>query len=245
MNQKALPLLLLSCMMWVFFGACKDEQKDAYAKDETSSTYYPVGVKKYITYDVDSLVWNDTTCEETYRSARIRYTIADSFRDAQNRKSFRIETMLFDDTLGWQPRTVYYVTPTETGVEFMEGGNRFIKLSYPVEAGRSWQGNALIPVNDADLAYLSGWNYRYQDVGVRLSQGNKHYDSTVTVLQVDEQAGDPDSAPEEAASRLYGKEIYARNVGMIYREYTRWNYDPATTQCKKGFRIVMRAVDNN
>ncbi len=245
MNQKALPLLLISGMMWVFFGACKKEQKDAYAKDELSSTYYPVGVNKYITYDVDSLIWDDVACEEVYRYARIRYTIADTFRDAQNRKSYRIETLLFDDTLGWLPRAVYYVTPTETGVEYMEGGHRFIKLSYPVEAGRSWQGNALIPAADADLVYFSGWNYRYQDVGTRLSQGNKHYDSTVTVLQVDEQEGDPDTTPDEVASRLYGKEIYARNVGMIYREYIHWNYDPATAQCKKGFRVVMRAVDNN
>src|SRR5690606_25507708 len=118
----------------ILVSSCKKEDDEPYVKDPLSTSYYPVGVNKYITYDVDSLIWNDSTCEGTYKYQRIRYTIADTFPDEQNRTSFRIETMRFTDSTGWTPAEVYYVTPTASGVEFMEDGNRYIKLSYPVEA---------------------------------------------------------------------------------------------------------------
>jgi hypothetical protein len=237
-------LLLLTGMIFTAFISCKDKKDAPYQIDTSSSKYYPLAVNKYVVYDVDSLIWVDSTCDTIQTRYQIRYEIVDSFRDEQNRRSYRIETATRTDSAGWVPGAVYYVTPAANGVEYAEKGLQFIKLSYPIEEGRTWEGNALIPAHvDADLTYLAGWKYRYERVAAPYRSEIRGYDTTVTVIQVDQKEGDPKNT-EEYSSRMYGKEIYAYDVGLVFREFIRWSYDPATG-CRKGYHMVMREVAHN
>ena len=45
--------------------------------------------------------------------------------------------------------------------------------------------------------------------------------------------------------RTYAKEVYAYNVGMIYKEWTHWTYKPNHAQCVNGYSVIMRAIDYN
>jgi len=244
MNKKVFPLLLAG-IVFLALNSCKDKKESPYVVDELSTDYFPLAVNKYITYDVDSLVFNDSTCEEAHQKLLIRHTIVDSFRDKYNRRSFRVETRSRAESGDWKPGAVNYLTPLPDGLEYVENNLRFVKLVFPVEDGRTWQGNALNPATDNDLLFLAGWNYRYTNLGVPFTQNDKYYDTTFTVMQVDSTVGDPSKDPESFAMRLYGKEIYARKVGLVYKEFTYWTYDPATTKCKKGWKVIMKAVDFN
>jgi len=245
MNNKIYLLLLIAGGLFMTFVSCKDKKDAPYVVDDLSPEYYPLAVNKYVVYDVDSIIWNDSTCAREVRHFRMRYTIVDSFRDQQDRRSYRIEVAVQTDSAGWVPDAVCYVTPTSAGVEYSESGFRFIKLSYPIEEGHTWEGNALIPAReDGDLGYLAGWRYRYQDIGAPYG-ANAGYDSTVTVIQADKEEGDPGSNPDTYAYRLFSKEIYAHDVGLVYKEYTRVIYDPAESGCRKGFTVLMRAGDHN
>jgi hypothetical protein len=74
------------------------------------------------------------------------------------------------------------------------------------------------------------------------------------VNQVDRVENDPERIPEAYGSRTYGKEVFAEGIGMVYKEYIRWTYDPVAyfnndpdqpSRCRKGTGVVMRAVDHN
>ena len=174
------------------------------------------------------------------------YRVADTFTDVQNRPSFRIETLIrnWPDTT-WRHHRVLYATRTADQAEFVESELRFIKMVFPVTEGRLWKGNAYIKTGDSALTYFDNWNYRYTDLGVPFNTKEVIYNNTVTVEQVDVAENNPETLPNSFASRTFGKEIYALNIGMIYREYYRWTFDPTTTKCRRGAGVVMRAIDYN
>ena len=95
------------------------------------------------------------------------------------------------------------------------------------------------------FAYFKDWDYTYFRVGESYGTGEVKYDNTVTVVHADEAENSPEVFPNDYASRTLSKEVFAKDVGMVYREYIRWTYDPKTTHCRKGTGVIMRAVDHN
>jgi hypothetical protein len=168
----------------------------------------------------------------------------DTFRDNSLRLSYMINTQIRRaDTLPWRSGEVFYATPTETGLEVMQSNLRFLKLTFPIAHGKTWMGNSMIPAQDQDYQYLHDWTYRYQDFQRAFNTGKVEFQNTVTVMQHDEQQNDPETMPMAYAFRTYAKEVYAYDIGMVYKELTHWTYDPGTSQCRKGYSVIMRAVD--
>src|SRR5262249_18554506 len=103
-----------------------------------------------------------------------------------------------------------------------------------------------IPAADRDYVYMDGWNYKYINYDRDYDNGLSVYAKTVTVEQVDEQEGDPESMPTKYADKTFGKEVYAYGIGLVYREATHWVYDPAGgNACRKGYSVTLRAIDHN
>lgn len=245
MNKRFLPLLILSGLFLVSFFSCKKESDDKYANN-VSAGYFPLEVGHYVTYNVDSVIWNDFDCTIDTNHYQMRFTIADTFFDNASRKSYRIETSIRSgDTVSWNPGTVMYVTPTATGLEYVENNLRYIKLTYPIVEGNSWDGNSMILTNDQDYSFMAGWNYKYANYKQSYDQDGVSFDNTVTVNQVDETQNNPETQPNDYAYRTYSKEVYAYGIGMVYRAWTHWIYDPGVKTCRKGSSVVMRAVDHN
>src|SRR5690606_30340801 len=130
----------------------------------------------------------------------------------------------------WQHHNVEYVTNTYSRVEQVYNNQRFIKLVFPIEDGKQWDGNAFIPDGDQDLQYYLNWNYRYTNVDASYNNGKLNFDRTVTVEQVDERLNDPENLPTAYASRTYSKEIYGFGAGLIERHMIYWTYDPNTSK---------------
>jgi hypothetical protein len=116
-----------------------------------------------------------------------------------------------------------------------------------VAEGSSWNGNAYINTADQELQHFGNWNYRYESIGAAFNTGYKTYSNTVSVPAVDEAQNNPDDPAliDAYADRTLSKEVYAKDVGLVYREMTRWIYDPNIRRCRRGYSVVMRAADNN
>lgn len=236
-------MLALLCTAALF--SCKKENDDTYNGNATQA-YFPLQLGKYVVYNVDSTIWDDFSCLKKTNSYQMRYVVADTFRDNAFRMGYRIETFIRKkDTDPWQNHRVIYATATESRLEYHEENLKFIKLIYPVENGRTWDGNALLNTNDQDLQYFTGWTYAYQNVGQAYNNGEIEFDNTVTVTQTDETQNDPEAQPTAFAYRTYSKEVYGYGIGMVYKETYHWTYDPAVAQCRKGLGVIMRAVDHN
>lgn len=245
MIRKSLPFLLLALAFTVTMFSCK-KPDDRPAAPQAEQEYYPLEKGKWVLYEVDSTIWDDTFCIERFYNYQVMHRVADTFTDNQGRPSYRVETYIRkkvqDD---WTPHSVFYATNTKVTLEIVYDQLRYIKMVFPINDGTTWKGNNYILSKDPDYAYYGDWDYHYKNIKYPFNTGFKEFDNTVTVEHIDEAVGDPIVYPEEIASRTSSREVFASGVGMVYREYIRWTYDPATTKCRKGNGVVMRAVDHN
>lgn len=245
MIRKSLPFLLLALAFTVTMFSCK-KPDDRPAAPQAEQEYYPLEPGKWVMYEVDSTIWDDTFCVERTYHYQVMHRVADTFTDAQGRPSYRVEMYIRkkaeDD---WAAQSVFYVTNTKVTLEMVYDQLRYIKMVFPIHEGETWKGNNYILTKDPIYAFYDDWNYMYKNVQHSFNTGYKVFGNTVTVEHIDEAVGDVEVYPEEMASRTSSREVFASGVGMVYREYFRWTYDPSTTRCRKGNGVVMRAVDHN
>lgn len=245
MIKKSLPFLLLAFALNIALFSCR-KPDDKPAPPQAEQEYYPLEVGKYVIYDVDSTIYDDTFCVERFYNYQIMHIVADTFTDKLGRPSYRVDTRIRkrpEDE--WMTHEVFYATNTTATLEIVEHQLNFIKLVFPIANNTKWKGNSNIVTDDPTLKFYNDWTYEYRDVGVAFNNGLKEYENTVTVYQVDRADSDPDLFEEVAASRTKSWEVYASGIGMVHREYIRWSYDPQTTKCRKGVGVVMRAIDHN
>ena len=245
MIKKSLPFLLLAVVLTVAVFSCK-KADDVPAPPQAEQEYFPLEKGKWVIYDVDSTIWDDTFCIKRFYHYQIMHIVADTFTDDIGRLSYRIETRIRKKPEDeWQRQTTFYATNTKTELELVRDQLRFIKLVFPIVTGGSWEGNSYIQTNDPDFSFYKNWEYRYSNIEESFNTNFKVFDKTITVRAIDESVSDPELFENVSASRTKSVETYASGVGMIYREYIRWTYDPNTTKCRKGVGVVMRAVDHN
>jgi hypothetical protein len=243
MSRKILPALLLLFCFAAFF-ACKKSTTPA---GDPTKQYFPIKFGKSITYNVDSIYYIDSLCKQIEVTSQQMYSITDSFRDSQNRLSYLMNIYTRPNaTAGWQAQSVVYVTPTGNSIEYVQSTMRFIKLVFPVAANVTWAGNSEIEQVDSIYKAFSNWTYTYQNPQMAYNNGLVNYNNTVTVLEENDSLSNPTTDPAAPASRTFYQEVYAYNVGMVYREFTHWTYTPDSLgSCKKGYSVIMRAIDNN
>lgn len=226
MNQIKfyVKILLLS----IFVNGCKEDESST--PFITASDYYPTAVGKSWTYRMDSTGPFNFGAELITSSYHIKDSIAaDTFRDNNNRLVYTVLRFITDtlESNPWQYQLSYTVTPTSTGLELLDDKNlRFIKLITPVSEGKTWQGNSYIDTYSAGslFRYLDNWNYQYQNMGGTETIAGKTYENTITVFQRDETSPDLPFDPEFYQQRNYSKEIYARDIGLIYKEFLHWTW---------------------
>jgi hypothetical protein len=254
MNKKLLSFLFVAATLTASFFGCKKADEEPPVQPDYQS-YLPLQKDKYIIYNVDSTIWENELCVTVQRKYQIMYTVSDTFTDGQGRSSYRIDTRIRKNMEEpWEVQDVVYITSTKANTEFSQKGNTYIKLIYPIDENRTWKGNALVDVGDSSLSFYDNWDYRYVNIDQPFNTGEVVYNNTITVIQRDETINNPETLPDVDASRTYGKEVYANNIGMVYREFIRWTYDSKAwynndpnnpNKCRKGYGVVMRAVDHN
>ena len=220
----------------------------------------PLEVGKYAIYRLDSLNFYYYGQLDTTTSYLAKDSVEKSFTDGSGAQAWYV-TRYLSDTTGneWTTGETYTVTPKFQQVAVTEDNLRFVKLAAPVAEGFSWMGNSALPYNPytdffqfSDDSHLSlgQWSYTYQNAGQPYTLGGTQYDSTVTVMQVNDSINVPILDTKSFASRTYWVETYAKHVGLVYRHTEMWEYQPPTpdgTQSgyKIGFEVTMKLVSHN
>lgn len=243
MSKKILSGLLLVAICFVSFLSCKKENKNF---EDATRNYFPLKMGKYVTYAVDSVYYIDTTCTQYNVKSQMKYAITDTFTDKKKRLSYimNVYSRPYDGAI-WHSINVILLTPTTNGLLYFQDNAQYTKLMFPVVEGFSWLGNKDIQTNIAQLSYLKNWNYTYKNYHESYNTGYVNFDNTVTLLLNDESVNYPNVDSAVDAYRTYAKEVYAYNVGMVYKEWTHWTYQADTEKCVQGYRVVMRAIDHN
>ena len=263
MAKKIILTLLTVTICFTAFVSCR---KTTVNKGDQTLNYFPLQFGKYVTYDVDSITYNnnlsihESPCSQLETRTQLKYAIDDTFRDSKKRLSYIMDVYSRPhDGATWQKVRVILLTPSTiapltttpapntptNNIIFTQEGSQFEKLVFPIVQGISWAGNYLVPAQDSSLWYFQKWNYTYQNLKSSFNDGYVNYDNTVTVLEDDETVNNQVLDSTQFAYRTYSKAVYAYNVGMVYKEWTHYIHYPYISACVNGFSVTMRAIDHN
>ena len=221
---RALPCLLL--MIITVFG-CEKESETLSVPSLTD--YYPLQAGKSFIYRLDSTLYVSFGTAIKINSYLAKDSIISTFDDNLGRTSYLVYRYL-SDTLQESPfiySSSYYITPTDKTVEVTDADNlRYIKLTSPVSTTTSWNGNAYVDVSSNKTDYLNNWQYQYQNINAPFSVLAGTVDSTITVLQNDDSTLTQPFDPYVYQSRSYSSEVYAKGIGLVYKDLLYWVYQP-------------------
>lgn len=221
-SKKYLSFAIIT-LLFFSLQFCK-KQTENYAV-RSYQDYYPLEVGKYIIYRLDSTVFVNFDTEREVHSYQAKDLVEAEITDAMGRPSYRIRRMIrnVDGTGEWRDNATLMATPLNRSLEYVENNFRFIKLTNPVQESYYWEGNSYIDAV-GDYSYLQYWEYSYRDVELPYAVNDNLYENTITVQQIDETTGDPELFPNSYASRDFSTEVYAKNTGLVYKDFIHWIY---------------------
>ncbi|MBK9013791.1 MAG: hypothetical protein IPM82_06715 [Saprospiraceae bacterium] len=229
--MKNIRFLIVPCLLAaLFFAACK-ETPDDYETD-LGLDYFPLQVGKFIEYEVDSTIYDpngDTTVSGS--KTFVREEIIDTLTDNNGNVLYKIEHFeRVADSLSWGIKKVLTASIQDNQAIRMEDNLRFIKLTFPVKKGNSWNGNVhfdeglIVTVAGETLEMFKGWSYRTQQVNEPATVGGFQFDETTTVEEADN---------ENLIELRKSSAIYAKGIGWFTGSYGFWTPSALTTAWAK------------
>jgi hypothetical protein len=258
----------------IFLFSCKKETEEYTDPGEPLSDYLPLQVGKYITYRADSLVFPNAgrTIERHYYQEK--HIIDAQVPDGLGRPSYRVFRYTRDSagTQGWSPAGTYFITPIVdsntrlfTRIEVIENNLRVIKLAKSIKQDQTWKGNQYLATDPYITLYgnnfqrdddMNIWDYTVTETNGSMNIRGVNYNNVVTVQAINELDNVSTNNPNQLVTdvnRLATADIsidkYAKGIGLIYQEYTLWEYQPPTsgntTGYYNGFSVIRRIIDHN
>lgn len=248
-------IFLSSCILCLSLASCSDK-KEVFQTDLISE-YQPLQPGKYITYRLDSVVFVNFERDMEIHRYQVKHVVDAQIQDNLGRPSYRIFRYI-RDSVGlndWVPNGSYMITPLEDQVEVIEDNLRFVKLHMPITEGYSWKGNKHLPANPFHGLYdfsndddIRNWEYYYDRFEPSVTVRDNNYEDVWTVEQIDDSFNMPLTDPTNYGFKSRAVDQYARNIGLVSREYQLYEYQPnptGTSPYYSGFGIRMWMIDHN
>ena len=148
--------------------------------------------------------------------------------DGGNRETFIVEIYTrAADTLPWRINRITKRTLTDYRLEVLDNNLVTVPLVFPIALRKRFNSNVLKTRAEKDYVYTS--------VSEPFSNGNLQYDSTISILQFEE---------ENLIEQILEVETHATGVGLILRQHkdveTEFNGD-----IRSGFESEMRLISFN
>ncbi len=224
--MKKYSFILFSVVIIISFSACKKSNEDF--QTASLSVYSPLTVGKYITYNLDSLIYINFGTSTVVRSYQVKYETDALITDNLGRPAYRIIRYIRNTpTAPWLSDATFMAVNTGNTLEFVENNYRFLKLHLPIRNNYSWKGNSFIDTYslNSEVKYMDDWDYMYDSVAVQQQVGSYTLDNCLVVNQRDEEIGNP-LDPNSYSEINKSKEIYAPGIGMVYRNFFHSEYQP-------------------
>lgn len=211
----------LSCLgLLVLLFSC---EKRTFEPDPTANQHLLRPKPGDVTvYYYDSLNYNDFTGVIDTFSLLVKEEVESVLDSTPTVYSLRSFWSAYDTaSKSWYPMKTTQTDIYKTRIEVIDGSNRFVKLFFPALTDVEWAGNG--HTNLDPFSY--DWAYRYEKVWYTDTLVNQFADSSVRVLQRDEQ---------DFTKNQYSMEVYTQHIGLTRREQF------FTEQQEVGGRIVVK-----
>jgi len=265
MRISLISSLFLLIFLGVLIFSCnkKVEVVDTdYQRERLTELIMPLEKGKYITYRLDSTVFTNFGRDSEVHSYLVKHQVDTMITDNLERPAYRIYTYLTDTagTQSWQPNGTYTITVLDDHVEVIEDNLRVIKLVVPVRDGTEWKGNTYLPADPYGSTYnfsnddnMGDWEFKFDGpLQSSVTMQGQTYNDVYIVTENDET--DPVTDPSDYGSVSVSREMYSKNVGLVFRELTLWEQQPNPSgnppnitydPFRVGFGIKMWMVDHN
>jgi hypothetical protein len=218
-NRTYLAILIASCSAALLFSACNSREIEELEID-FGYEYYPLEIGRSWTYQVDSVIYQPGIgrVEKDSSLSFLRETIVDTTTTLTGELQYIVERYYRpDDQTPWRVARVFTRSRSETQAFQTEDNLRFIKMPFPVERGKRWDGHLFFdetrefPVGGEFLAIFLNWDYTVGGVNESFEVAGHSYSDVLTIRQAD--------YTEPFDIGRIAQEKYARDIGLIYREW--------------------------
>ncbi len=171
--------------------------------------YFPLEEGKYRVYQVSAIEYffNETPDTIEYQ---LMERNSEAFEDLSGNTSYRIERLKRNsENDDWKMDSVWVARKNVYTATQVEHNVPIIKLSFPVQEKKEWDANSLND-NEEDDFELRNVNKPFT------INDSASFPKTVTVIQ--------DSVTDNILFRNIKKEIFAKEIGLIYKETTLLNF---------------------
>jgi hypothetical protein len=222
-------------MLTLMLSGC--QRTEEFVSAGEISVYQPFRIGSSVTYRLDSTVYASNLTSKTVRTHVIRLVTDATVTDGMGRTAWRIIRSIRDpyDSTRWIPEVSFLAIPTTSTLEWIEQNQRFILMSLPIRDGFSWGGNRFInTVSDPQRQYLDGWAYTWKSVGSPHAAGDRIFQNTATVELRNDSINDARDRTRYF-SRDFARDVYAKGVGLIYRERIHEVWQPPNGSSSTGY----------
>lgn len=192
-------------VLMVFFVlaaiACRKKETSGY---DIGEAYFPLKKGSYIVYAVDSTWYDDFSLDTIQKIYQLKERCDTLFETAEGKTAMRIERFRrLQAGDEWGAPRIYWAY-TENGYAIKAEENLlYVKLQFPVKKGTTWNINR--------FNFLSQEDFRIEKADVDTSINGILFDSSAFAISR--------ASYESKIDKYRHMEVYARNIGLIYREY--------------------------
>lgn len=195
----------LAVSLIILVASCEDEKGPSLV--DTGTSFFPLMVGQERVYTVEETNYL-ITGEVEIQSYLLREEIVDLFFTEADSSYIIYRYIRMDSTEEWSFLETWQARRNDFQGIVIEGNTPFLKLTFPIFAGRMWDGNRLNS-REEDTFVMDSLYFAFNGV-------EQQFDSTLTVVQNDNQ----DFIVEQ--DRRF--EVYAYDVGLIYKKETMLQY---------------------
>lgn len=197
--RKLLPFLVL--LLIAGLTSCNE----TLAPTDTScaaSGLYPLAIGNFISYEVTEIQHSELGEDDTI-NYQLKEVLADTLTDLSAQQAYRIERFRrTNESQNWSLDSIWTVRNEGVRIVKVESNVPYVKLICPLEEELSWNGNAFNGLMEE--------RYVVQDLQEPFQLDSELFDNTVKVVQ--------HADTSSLLSRDYRIEIFAQNIGLIYKK---------------------------
>ncbi|WP_345245602.1 hypothetical protein [Nibrella saemangeumensis] len=196
MRISLLPALLIGGLLACF--SCRPVSPD---QPDPGYLFFPLETGRYTIYNVTDSVYT-LTSPKVWRTYQIKEVTGPVYTDVTGQKAYQLQRYRrLNEQQPWQPDSVWTARLVNGEAIRNENGKDYVKLVFPIGNRVRWDGNKWNAMGED--------TYEMRNTSRPFRVLDKLFDETVTVVQQN------DSTLVSQDKRI---EVYAKEVGLIYRE---------------------------
>ncbi|MDR2834666.1 MAG: hypothetical protein LBV69_00495 [Bacteroidales bacterium] len=212
--------------IFMFFGCNNDNfQNEEPVNKNSGKEYYPLKIGDTLIYQVTKISTDVPSDYYDTINYLLKEVVTSSYIDNEGDDSYRLERYIKQENKNWEIYQVWSAKIKDDKAEKNEENQRIIKIKFPISINKKWNGNILNNL-DNKIFYISNFNHSY-------SLNNENYSNCLTIIQ---------DSLSSIINQDFECEIYAADIGLIYKEMTHINSQIINPIIDIGMRISTSQV---